>query len=308
LLSWSGPRRARRLLVWAVPVPLAAIWALAIPYNTQYRFLLPAVGALWIGTGAAWEKRGAARAACGTLLALAAAWTFLVSIPGMTLGRLAFPGSALVARHALPGLLGAAVVSWAVLAVAARRGTARAVLVPALLVVSTIAVSALWRGTGPAATPWLRLGLSAPDDQPLAAWRYVAKAVEGETIAYAGTNAPCKLAGPTLANRVLAVDVDGTGRSLHERFAACRAKGDCPPPSDKPTLYRAGEDFDAWWDALAASGVTVLYVQAMGDDERRTIAHDADGFPVERRWAKERPDRFAPAYAGALVEIYRIVR
>jgi hypothetical protein len=307
LLAATGPRRARRLLVWAVPIPLALLWAFAVPYNTQYRFLLPAVGALWVGTGPVWEKRGIARLACAAVLALAALWAFFVATPGLELGRLAFPAVPLIARAAVPGLLGAAVAAWIVLLLAARIGKTRAALVPALFVVSVLVVSVLWRGT-PAATPWLRLGLSAPADQPLAAWRYVAKNLRDETIAYAGTNAPYKLAGPQLGNRVVAVDVDGTGRALHEHFAACRAKGDCPPPSDKPTLYRSGEDFAAWRDALHARDVTVLYVQAMGDDERRTIAHDAGGFPVERRWAREHPDGFAPVYASQAVEIFRVVR
>ena len=47
----------------------------------------------------------------------------------------------------------------------------------------------------------------------------------------------------------------------------------------------------------------VLFVAAMDPIVRRTIAADADGFPVERAWADARPDIFRLRYASAAARV-----
>ncbi len=105
------------------------------------------------------------------------------------------------------------------------------------------------------------------------------------------------------------INTDGrVGARLDHYFKTLRAAGEIPPPSDKPAFYRAEENETAWNVALDTLDVKNLYVQSMGRDERRRIAHDKQGFPVERRWAKENTDKFRLVFQTKAVEIYRINR
>jgi 4-amino-4-deoxy-L-arabinose transferase-like glycosyltransferase len=129
------------------------------------------------------------------------------------------------------------------------------------------------------------------------------------TIAYAGNNAPYALLGRQWQNRVLYVNVNGAlDHVFHDFFAECRTRGRCPPADAtmKPTIIWRRPDLRTWLANLERAGADHLFVAVMGQAERRTIPHDSEGYPIERRWADSMPEIFKPVPVGKGAKAYRI--
>src|SRR5262249_46961188 len=131
-------------------------------------------------------------------------------------------------------------------------------------------------------------------------WAWFRANVRDERVAYAGTNLAFPLAGERLSNRVTYVNVAGApGDRLH----------DFGPPGDgtaEPAPYRRGASADIWLANLRAARTQMLFVGALYPIVRRTIAADADGFPIERAWADARPDIFHLRHASAAARVYAV--
>lgn len=268
---------------------------------------MPAVALLWLGTLPIWEKKGVVRALFALVTTGTAAWCFLVDSPGLVWGTyelpplgLWHPDFAATLLCAWAALIGIGYLLW-------RRERLRVAAVPIAFVVALAGTLLAWQPLNRGGPP-LRVGLTRPQSLPWAAWEYLRANVAGETIAYAGTNAPYYLLGSRCANEAVYVNVNGrSGWRLDHYFADAVAKRNRPEPSDKPAIHRERPDYDKWHSALLRRGATLLWVQTMGADERRRLSPDAEGFPIERRWARARPSRFEPVYSGPRVEIYRVV-
>jgi hypothetical protein len=142
-------------------------------------------------------------------------------------------------------------------------------------------------------------GYSVGDDLE-DAWRWFRANVRGERVAYTGNNLAFPLAGVALANEVSYVNVAGAPAARLHDFPAGAESGAEPAP------YRDGADFATWSRNLRAAGASTLFVAAMYPIVRRTIAADADGFPVERAWADAHPDVFRLRYASPAARVYAL--
>ena len=58
----------------------------------------------------------------------------------------------------------------------------------------------------------------------------------------------------------------------------------------EPAPSRDGASYDVWLRNLRAARADVLFVAALEPMAARTIAIDAEQFPVERTWADAHPD------------------
>jgi hypothetical protein len=132
------------------------------------------------------------------------------------------------------------------------------------------------------------------------AWRWFRANVRGERVAYTGNNLAFPLAGVGLANEVSYVNVAGAPAARLHDFPAR------PTASAEPAPYRDGADFATWTRTLRAARVSTLFVAAMYPIVRRTIAADADGFPVERAWADAHPDLFRLRYDSPAARVYAV--
>jgi 4-amino-4-deoxy-L-arabinose transferase-like glycosyltransferase len=140
------------------------------------------------------------------------------------------------------------------------------------------------------------------DDDLAAAWAWFRANVAYNHVAYTGNNLAFPLAGQHLANRVAYVNVAGAPADRLHDFG---------PPGDgtaEPAPYRRGATAAAWLGNLRAMDTHVLFVAAMDPIVRRTIAADADGFPLERAWADVRPDVFRLRYASRAARVYAVER
>jgi len=138
-------------------------------------------------------------------------------------------------------------------------------------------------------------------DEGLAdAWAWFRVHGEYNDVAYAGTNLAFPLWDRNLMNRVAYVNVAGAPADRLHDFG---------PPGDgtaEPAPYRRGASAAVWLANLRAARTSALFVAAMEPIVRRTIAADADGFPVERAWADARPESFALVYSTPAARIYEV--
>jgi hypothetical protein len=136
------------------------------------------------------------------------------------------------------------------------------------------------------------------------AWAWFRTNVRNARVAYTGTNLEFPLTGERLSNHVMYVNIAGElGDRLHDFARRAHAR---PGLNPEPTLYREGGSFAVWWRNLRAARVEVLFVARLHAIVRRNVAADRDGFPIERSWADDHPDRFMLSYASPDARVYLI--
>jgi hypothetical protein len=136
-------------------------------------------------------------------------------------------------------------------------------------------------------------------------WSWFWANVRDARVAYTGANVEFPLSGQRVGNSVRYVNVAG---ELDEGIHDFVRRGHLPPSSSsaEPAPYREGASFDVWWRNLRAARTQILFVARLHPIVLRSIAADADGFPVERRWADQHPERFALRYASSEARVYAI--
>jgi Dolichyl-phosphate-mannose-protein mannosyltransferase len=134
-------------------------------------------------------------------------------------------------------------------------------------------------------------------------WAWMRAHVRGARVAYSGNNLPFPLAGTDLSNDVRYVNVAGAPGELLHDFARRAAPARAGP---EPAPYREGARYEVWLANLRAARREVLFVATLYAGVRRTIEHDADGFPVERVWADAHPETFTLRFAGAAARVYGV--
>ncbi len=135
----------------------------------------------------------------------------------------------------------------------------------------------------------------------------------GTRVAYAGTNIPYYLLGRGLRNEVRYVNVDGhRDWLLHDYHREARARGQGSWPNSRPGWDRLRPDYQAWLDNLDAEGIQMLVVTRVNPGEGAHNVADREGFPIERRWADSHPERFVRLYGqderDPWFRLYRVIR
>lgn len=135
----------------------------------------------------------------------------------------------------------------------------------------------------------------------------------GSRVAYAGTNVPYYLFGTGLRNEVVYVNVDAHRDWLLHDYHRAAAAGGSPhwPDYPRPGWDRARPDFNAWLANLEAAGVDLLVVTRVNPAEGPHNVADPEGFPIEHRWAESHPERFQALYGGETDDpwfrLYRLI-
>ncbi|WP_165227417.1 phospholipid carrier-dependent glycosyltransferase [Aquisphaera insulae] len=308
-----------------------ALYWLFIPYRTQQRFMLQALGLAAAPLARTFDRKPAILGPLGVILlafhlltpltwpiALRDAdipWDMSPFIPNSIEGPLRVlevaeePGRIFIRPAPLMMLVLSAltaccagIVAWG----AARSRPAMAAAAAAGLVASSafgtgaIGVDSrllVYPGFRDFYAGWMNLeGRSGPD---------------GSRIAYAGTNIPYYLFGAGLRNEVLYVNVDRhRDWLLHDYQCEATARGESSWPSSRPGWDRANPDYDAWLANLDALRIQLLVVTRVNAGEGPHNIADAEHFPMERVWADRHPERFEPLYGPSerdgFFRIYRL--
>lgn len=134
----------------------------------------------------------------------------------------------------------------------------------------------------------------------------------GSRVAYAGTNIPYYLFGVGLRNEVLYANVnEHRDWLLHDYHRRAAASGHEVWPNSRPGWDRERPDYESWLANLDAERIKLLVVTRVNTSEGAHNVADVEGFPIERQWADTHPDRFQCLY-GAIehdpwFRIYRLI-
>ncbi|RUL85842.1 glycosyltransferase family 39 protein [Tautonia sociabilis] len=325
----------------ALAVLDAAIYWGVIPYRTQQRFLFPAVGLMAVPLALLLDRARGLRILGVALLAVhlltpqawpwagageeeAVPWDLSPLIPNTMAGTLPLvaPGGAW--RASASAALDAgrtAELAGLVLAVAGPPAVGAAAMLAAWAMGRAIrcsgaagprlaaggGIAGVLVAAGLVAYPWgypepLRFFPAYPDYYR--GWVALDRLAgpEGARIAYSGTNLPYYLLGPGMRNTVRYVNINAhPGWLLHDYHRQAVRRGQPNWPGDMPGWDREEQDPDAWLANLRAEGIELLVVARHNPGEP---------WPVERRWADERPGIFRLSYGGApedpLFRVYRV--
>lgn len=340
--------RTRPFRGWITLLALGAILNVAlywivIPYRTQQRFMLQALGlavvplaatldrARWLRLGAvfllglhiltpqAWPFAGRGGAIPWDLNPMVpnAIGSLIVVFPRIEPGSLPIPAT-LPSWHPMAvGLVFAAVAT-----VAAWRWTLSTMTHPKgwwLRQLATAAATLAFVGFGCTAAgrrafdPMFRFYPPFRDFH--AGWRTFDEfcGPRGARVAYAGTNIPYYLLGRGLRNDVRYVNIDAhRDWLLHDYHREALARREGIWPNSRPGWDRIRPDFQAWLDNLDAEGIQLLVVTRVNPAEGPHNVADREGFPIERRWADAHPERFVRLYGqdehDPWFRLYRLVR
>jgi hypothetical protein len=321
--------RGRWVRAFAVAAVLDfALYWLCIPYRTQQRFMLPAVGMAvvplaWMLDGRRWLTRASVALLLVQLLSpqtwpypgekATAIWDLSPMIPSGSeaLIRLVPRLHELKASgYAIPELvmtaelvataLAAVAIAWAC---SKRWRGVRAAAWPAATVAATLAMVA--------AVAFAEVAMVGSDPRRLffppfrdfyVGWMQLdaRSGPEGSRVAYAGTNIPYYLMGVGLRNDVRYVNVGGPREwQMHDFHFRSREQGKGLWPTSRPGWDRVDGDYETWLANLKAERIQLLVVTRVNPEEGPHNVADSENFPIERRWADAHPQVFEPLYGAA---------
>jgi hypothetical protein len=302
-----------------------ALYWLLLPYRTQQRFMLQALGLAVVPLGRLLDRGRWLRLLGAVLLALhiltPQTWPFaavesqipwdlsphirnanpaMLPIPANAeqWNRLAGDPNALLSFGATLLLgLGSMLAAWAW-----GRWVCKSSLRRIVVAISLTVPLAL--GAGALAYPW---SYSRPPFYPFfpeyfAGWQEFERlsAPTGSRVAYSGTDLPYYLLGSDLRNEVRYVNIDAhRDWLLHDYHRDAQLHGQGTWNYPRPGWDRIHPDYNAWLANLRAEGIDRLVVTRANPQEGPHNVADAQGFPIERQWAEAHPETFTPLYGVA---------
>jgi hypothetical protein len=135
----------------------------------------------------------------------------------------------------------------------------------------------------------------------------------GTRVAYAGTDLPYYFLGQGLRNEVRYINIDRhRDWLLHDYHREALSRGQGTWRNSRPGWDRNRPDYQAWLENLDAEGIQLLVVTRANPDEGRHNIADVERFPIEKVWADSHPERFQQLYGqderDPWFRIYRIRR
>ncbi|MFA6449021.1 MAG: hypothetical protein WCX65_06135 [bacterium] len=131
---------------------------------------------------------------------------------------------------------------------------------------------------------------------------------EPARVAYTGTDLNFGLTGPRLKNSVYYVPVTRWHETAFHECAARLMKSNqySVPDTDRIDFCRRDPDYVTWIERLIDSHTDLLYVTVLHQNDLPHLAHDPEGFPIERQWADAHTDQFRLIYSNPQVRIYDV--
>ena len=339
---WGREKTSADRWVWAMSIlavlNVATYWLL-IPYRTQQRFLLQALGLAavplarlldrgawlrWLGvallavhllTGMAWPfDRPGTRSPWALSDKVPSSPPALVSLPIASLpwSRIASEPEAMAYLGSIVWVVASASASAWLWGRAARSGSSRGRWVA---VAATMAAIGGYGAAFEMMTGARRMVFPVyPEYQN--GWAAVDRVAppRGLRVAYAGTNLPFYLMAARLRNDVVYVPVDAHADwLLHDYHRTAADRGD-PPLWDtpRPGWDRLHPDYASWRKNLLALRIDLLVVARCVPEEGPFNVADAEEFPIERVWADAHPEAFERIFpkseTGDRMRVYRVTK
>lgn len=116
------------------------------------------------------------------------------------------------------------------------------------------------------------------------------------TVAYSGTNLVLYLMGPELENRAIYVNIDSHSDWMPHDYHLAQPRQNRSWPDPRPTWERLDPDYESWLANLERAGVDLVVVARANPNEGKLNPYDSRGFPIERTWMIQHPERFQAVY------------
>jgi len=316
--------------IWAfamLAVSNFALFWLVIPYRTQQRFALHALGLAAVPLAMLFNRSGWLRLLGSSLLIVhmmtheswpfgrggdMPIWRFSQSFPRGSSALIDISQRPTGFGFVFAGLGVAYLWGWA-----SRRGSRSSqAYAIAVTIACTLAGPAIFDRASSAARNGELTRSAFPNLREYqAGWRALDRLCPpgGAHIAYAGTNLPYFLMGSGLRNDVRYVNIDAhPDWQMHNYHQTARLRGE-PDVWDTPIpgWDRIRPDYDAWLANLRAERIDFLVVARANPNDAPFNVADATGFPIERKWAADHPEAFAPVYgvrpADPQFRVYRVL-
>lgn len=307
-------------VIAAIPVAITAICFFVIPYNREVRFLFSAfliscVALAW----AAGQMTNRNRRLFLVIILIAClanvVWSavfssdpFHLQLGGQILNLFLLPGH--IYRMMAPAALtfGAASIIFIYILINRMifniRPKAEFVLLPLvsfLFFVGLILLSAVYPkyqyeyySSFTMGRSWLAMHEMRPDAQ---------------RVAYSGTDIDYGLTGPWLKNDVYYVPItEWDTHYFHECTNEIRKRGlYSVPDTNRIDFCRREPDYETWLSRLKELSTTLLYVSVLHPNDLPHLAHDPEGFPIERQWADSHTEHFRLFFSNRQVRIYDFI-
>lgn len=137
---------------------------------------------------------------------------------------------------------------------------------------------------------------------------------EGTRIAYAGTNLPFILMGGRSRNDLFYINIDAhPDWLLHDYHLSAQDRGDPEVwPGPRPGWDRIHPDYEAWRANLHRARISLLVVAKANPNDGAFNLADEERFPIERVWADAHPETFTKIYPQqgeeSQMRVYRLNR
>jgi Dolichyl-phosphate-mannose-protein mannosyltransferase len=316
----------RRIAIFSIMAVLnVVLYWVCIPYRTQQRFMLQALGLAVVPLAITFDHNRWIRRAGALLITLhlftpqdwpfaradgSLPWDLTPIIPNSMgdpvllfsrIGRALQPDELKRSPLGLEILIGIVVCAlfmvwgWGRLSSRARRSGLRLTVIAVSSVFFVVlGYLDVWRDL---ADPRLRFYPAFPDF--FAGWLELESrsGTSGTRVAYAGTNIPYYLFASGLRNQVRYVNINRHRDWLmHDYHGLATKRGQGNWPNSRPGWDRLEPDFQAWLDNLESEETQLLVVTRVNPQEGSHNVADSDNFPIERRWADSHPEWFEPLY------------
>ena len=323
--SKTGDSR-RVIAIFSVMAALnVVLYWVCIPYRTQQRFMLQALGLAIVPLAATLDRSRWLRYGAALLLALhlltPQGWPFI--LPN---GSVPWDLTPLIPNTMTDPMLFFARIGRASLADGSKRSALGLAVLVGIILCSLVMVAALRRDSVRSSRSRARwtvivlsllcfIGLGLVDvggelfDPRMRFYPGFADFISGwlqleyrsgpagSRVAYTGTNIPYYLMAKGLRNDVRYVNIDGHRDWLmHDYHREAMKFGQGTWPNSRPGWDRMSPDFQAWVDNLEAEGIQLLVVTRVNPGEGPHNVADAEYFPIERQWADSHPEFFEPLY------------
>lgn len=123
------------------------------------------------------------------------------------------------------------------------------------------------------------------------------------TVAYSGNNLPYTFTGGNLRNKVIYCNVQG---AFNDSFYDFWKHDKKVYNTHKPPLYRNNPNYNEWLGNIKSSGADFLLISVLYPAERKYIASNENGFPIEEAWASSHNDKFTLVMTGKYIKLYKI--
>lgn len=308
--------------IFLIPIVIILIYWFIIPYNSEYRFLFPAVGVSSLYFSYAIDNSKKLEKFFYLLYLIGIFWIIFGITPRFKIFNLGISEFGIVNKNLRTTIFALSIITSSLLYLIL---IIKFIPKKLFLFLTIFSIFIYWIINSYFICPYNKfLDYFFPNDKCLTVninnrswppkeffngWLWIYNNTYENIIAYSGNNAPYYLFGKDLKNDVIYVNINkNTDWLFHDYDLYERKKENfLKPKTPKPVYERCEKDFTSWLNNLKLKKVEYLFITKLSGEELNSNWHNKDDFPIEEEWASSNNDFFNLVYNDNYVKIYKMV-